>query len=453
VQEAKDEYVRLLSLEPSHREALNNLGSLLFATRHTAAARIAFAQAVARHPGDPASRVNLGTLLFKTGELAAAREEYEQALLLDPANAQAHVGLSFVLASLGDALGAETHRRAGFEKRFVIPLPYRGTGPGVSVLQLVTTTDGNVRAENFLDDRVFRTFLVVPEFYDAHTPLPAHQLVFNAIGDVEAASDALRAAASVLSVTNAPVINPPSVVMRTSRSEIARRISRIPGVVTAATATVPRELLTGPDAPATLTRHGIGFPLLVRTPGFHTGQHFLRVEHPDSLPAAVAELPGPELIVMQYLDARGADGRSRKYRVMVINGRLYPLHAAISSDWKIHYFTAEMAEHPAHRAEDAAFVSDMARVLGDKAMRALEGIQATLALDYGGIDFGVNSRGEILLFEANATMVVNPPEADERWAYRRPAIERIFRAVEAMLLERARPLDAPTDAGQAETPS
>jgi hypothetical protein len=50
----------------------------------------------------------------------------------------------------------------------------------------------------------------------------------------------------------------------------------------------------------------------------------------------------------------------------------------------------------------------------------------------------LNAAGEILLFEANATMVVNPPEPDERWAYRRPAVERIYSAVRGMLMERAK---------------
>jgi len=45
----------------------------------------------------------------------------------------------------------------------------------------------------------------------------------------------------------------------------------------------------------------------------------------------------------------------------------------------------------------------------------------------------LSGTGDLLLFEANATMVVNPPEPDERWAYRRPAVERIFAAVRRML--------------------
>ena len=76
----------------------------------------------------------------------------------------------------------------------------------------------------------------------------------------------------------------------------------------------------------------------------------------------------------------------------------------------------------------------MPGVLGARAMQALAGIQATLGLDYAGIDFGLSAAGDLLLFEANATMVVNPPEPGERWAYRRPAVERIFAAVRRKLI-------------------
>jgi len=203
-------------------------------------------------------------------------------------------------------------------------------------------------------------------------------------------------------------------------------------------ATLPRELLSAPDAVTTLARHGLRFPLLLRTPGFHTGRHFVLVSRPEELVEAIAGLPGAELTAIQYLDSRGADGKVRKYRVMMINGGLYPLHVAISSHWKIHYFTAEMAGNAEHRMEDAEFLENMPAVLGTRAMAALDDIQKMLGLDYAGVDFGLSPAGDLLLFEANATMVVNPPEPDERWAYRRSAVERIFGAVRRMLLEKAR---------------
>jgi hypothetical protein len=123
--------------------------------------------------------------------------------------------------------------------------------------------------------------------------------------------------------------------------------------------------------------------------------------------------------------------------VMMVDGQLYPLHVAISRDWKIHYYTADMADHAHHRAEDAAFLENMPAVLGPHAMTALKQIQSTLKLDYGGIDFGLNERGEVLLFEANATMAVVVPGKDECWDYRRPATEQIYIAVWKMLMNRA----------------
>jgi hypothetical protein len=226
-------------------------------------------------------------------------------------------------------------------------------------------------------------------------------------------------------------------VLATGRCEIAQRLSDVPGVVTARTTTVSREQLLAPHAATTLARLGFHFPLLLRTPGFHGGENFIRVEVLEELPAALSEVPGDDLIVIQYLDARGTDGNSRKYRVMMVDGQIYPLHVAISGDWKIHYFSADMADFPEHRAEDAAFLTDMRGVLGESAMAALRQIQERLRLDYGGIDFGLNEKGEVLLFEANATMAVLVPEKDPRWDYRRPAVEKIYCAIWTMLRRKA----------------
>ena len=459
---ARNDYIQVLQAlerQPYHVAALNNLGRTLVATGHRSAARLAYKEAVARHPSDLPSRINLGMSLFEESEMLEAQEKtteaqqlirearghFEHALGLKADYEKAHEGLSYVLGHLGEGEKAAWHRRQAFQNRYIIPLPYRGARPPVPVLMLSSTTGGNVHLQKFLNDQVFQTFVVLPEFYNVNTPLPPHQMVVNGIGDAEMSAGALTAAQSLLALTTAPVVNPPASVLATTRSNNAERLSLLPGVVTPTTVTLPRGRLCDADAVSTLAAHGFVFPLLLRAPGFHTGLHFLRVDNFEGLPAALAELPGQELIVMQYLDSRGPDGKTRKYRAMFVDGQLYPLHVAISSHWKIHYFTAEMADNPQHRAEDAAFLEDMAGVLGPMAMRALQQIQSTLALDYAGVDFGLSAQGEVLLFEANATMVVNPPEPDARWKYRRPAYDQIRRAIHQMLIERsgARQLRAP----------
>jgi hypothetical protein len=121
---------------------------------------------------------------------------------------------------------------------------------------------------------------------------------------------------------------------------------------------------------------------------------------------------------------------------MMVNGKLYPLHKAISEKWMIHYQTADMAESLAHRQEDLEFLEDMPRVLGPRAMMALGRVCDTLGLDYAGVDFSLGRNGEVLLFEANATMVAPPPSKGEKWDYRRPHVERIRSAALAMLTAR-----------------
>ena len=95
-----------------------------------------------------------------------------------------------------------------------------------------------------------------------------------------------------------------------------------------------------------------------------------------------------------------------------------------------------MAESDRHRAEDAAFLDNMPAVLGPLAMIALDRIQAMLGPDYGGIDFGLSPRGEVVLFEANATMAANPPEEHEKWHYRAPVCKKIRCAAQEILCRR-----------------
>jgi len=437
--DAVDMYNAVRQIDPSHLGALNNLGKLLFADGKKHQAQAIYGEAVAKHPDDVMTRVNLATFLIQENAPEQAREHYAHALKMDPNCREAHVGMSFVHATLGNDELAAWHRRTAFYTQCVIPLTYCGEQPPITVLALASVSGGNVRIEAFLSNRVFLQYLVATEFYNSNTALPPHQLIINAIGDADVASAALAGAQSLLANTTAPVINSPAAVLATGRCEIARRLSAVPGVVTPRTMTLSREQLAAPNALTTLVNEGFAFPLLLRTPGFHGGENFRRVETPDQLPAVLSTLPGSELTVIEYLDARAPDGKARKYRVMMIDGRLYPLHAAISNNWKIHYYTADMVEHPEHRAEEAEFLNDMPGVLGPIAMFALETIQKTLGLDYGGIDFGLNQQRQVLLFEANATMAIIPPNADPRWDYRRSAIDKILRATLTMLMNRALP--------------
>ena len=436
-QDAQLAFIGILRRHPANFSALNEFGTHLASTGAIDAACRVYAEAILHHPDNPMARVNLANLLLRANRHEEARMHYEAALKADPDHAQAHQGLGAVLADNGDRDGAREHFRKGFRAHAISALPYRGNGPPVPLLQLVSSGGGNIPTAPFLDDRVFSTSVAVTDYLDPALPLPPHRLIFNAIGDADLCEPALEAAIQLIARSRAPIINDPRAVMRSGRISNASRLAALPGVVTPRTLPVGRDFLIGNGGAAWLTQQQFTFPLLLRSPGYHTGRNFILVEREAELAAAAATLPGKELLAIEYLDARGRDGSARKYRVMLIDGKIYPLHLAISQNWKVHYFTSDMADKPDHRQEERVFLDDMRSVIGDKAMAALGAIRDALGLDYAGVDFGLNGSGDLLLFEANATMVIASPDADPRWAYRRGPITSAIDAVVAMIRRRA----------------
>ncbi len=245
---------------------------------------------------------------------------------------------------------------------------------------------------------------------------------------------------TIIGRTDRPVINPPRAVLKTGRSANVERLRGLPNVIVPRMATLPKRSLTGPQGAAIAVGHGFAFPFLVRAPGFHTGRHFIRVENPRTL-AAAADFPGDDLCLIEELDARDSDGFFRKLRVMIIDRKIYPLHLAVSRNWKVHYFRADMAESADNRAHDAAFLSDMGGVVGSprRWQRSNASMPRSISTIAGSISRSARD-GDILFFEANATMVMVPLSDDPKWDYRRPAFDNVFAGVRRMLTDRVRTL-------------
>jgi hypothetical protein len=439
---AKRTYLEILSIDPTHRLALNNLATLLYRTGYTSAARTAYRQAVAHHPDDVVAHTNLANLLYYTNQLDEALTHYRTALMLEPDHRQTHQGLALLHGKRGEEDAAGRHRDLAYRSRPAEIFPWAGDDAPVPLLLLVSALDGTLPWQRLVDDRVFQATTLTVEYVAPDAPVPAHALLFNAIGDADLCHAALVAASGLIARSPAPVLNHPDAVLRTGRVENAQRMSGIPGVIAPRICAIPREALTAPGVCTDLAARGLAFPLLVRSTGFQTGHHFEQVHDPSELTATVERLPGRELLAIEHLDARGPDGMVRKYRVMCIGGRLYPLHLAVSSTWKVHYFSSAMKGQAAFQAEERAFLADMPGVLGSRALAALECIRDRLGLDYGGIDVGRRADGELLFFEANATMRIDPPGIDRQWDYRRPAITAALDAARALLRTRALPWDS-----------
>jgi Tfp pilus assembly protein PilF len=435
--EAMHAYRDVLLVAPQHFAALTNLGTLFLEQDRPEGAETCFASALAAQPADPLAHLNRALLAVHRGAYDAARAIYEQVLgrFSDDAQAQAHAhnGLARICEALGDEVRASEHRARALAHPIVWTVPYRGTGAPLRVLVLSSARGGDLISNQFFDDRLVERTTIVPESFCA-TPLPEHDVIFNGIGEPDASSTTLACAAELIATSSAPVINHPRDVLRTDRVTMMHRLGALPGLIAPRTQRFARADVV----PARLEAAGFGYPLLVRAPGYHAGTHFVRVEDAASLRTAVASMPGEHLYVIAYHDVTSSDGWVRKYRVVFVDGHAYPIHLALARQWKVHYFSAAMAESPAHRAEEERFLVAMETELGSDGMAAIAAVNATLHLDYGGVDFGRDRAGRIVVFEANATMTINAPPDDPHWRYRRAAHASAIAAVQAMLHERAR---------------
>lgn len=419
---------------PTHAGALIALGIAAAADGRRDEARERFEAALRSESEAPDALVNVAHMVA-LDEPERARALYERALAVNPKLAEAHRGLTGLYAMLGDAAAAERHRGPGFGARPIVRLPYYGEREPIEALVLCATDGGNIPIAMLLDDRTFGINIVYPEVLDPSTVLPPHRLIVNAIGDAERGARALPAAAALAARSGAATINPPPAVARTTRVANAERLRGLVGAIVPRTVTLARSALAA-DAAGAVAAAGLTYPLLLRAPGHQMGRYLRRVDRPEDLPAAVAALPGETLLGIAFVDVRASGGAVRKYRAMIVGAAILPLHLAIGDHWKVHYFSAPMAEHPERRAEEERFLNDMPAAIGPVATAALDAIREVLGLDYAGVDFGLTADRELVVFEANAAMTAIAPDADARWDYRRAAAARVRAAIDALVRSR-----------------
>ena len=428
IEKAKSAFLEAIRIMPTHFGAWVNLGNLLFETGYASAAHTAYTAAVTYHPEQASAHVNLGNVLLHMGNPDAAQTHFNTALGIDPEFPEAHQGLASVYHRQGNLDRADYHRNRGFGGKPVSFVPCRGAGKPASLLILASSREGNVPWRFLIDQRLFEATIVAVECFEPLQALPEHSLLFNAIGDADLCREGLEIACMLARRSASPSINSPDAVLRTGRLDNAARLAKLPGVIAPEIRMLSKAAL--------LSESDLTFPLLLRSPGFHGGNYFVRVDDRDALQAALSELPGEELFAMTYLESRHEDGLFRKFRVMSIDGALYPVHMAASRQWKVHYFSSDMAENASCRKEEEAFLNDFSAYLGAARVSALEAVGRSLGLDYCGMDFGIGRDGSLLLYEANAAMNIVAPTSEKMWDYRRPAITNALMAARRMFAER-----------------
>ena len=181
---------------------------------------------------------------------------------------------------------------------------------------------------------------------------------------------------------------------------------------------------------------GWGFPIIVRPVGSHAGKGLERVDDPAALAAYLAEAPTELFYVSPFVDYASPDGRFRKYRVVLFDGRPYLAHMAVGDRWMVHYLNAGMDQDPAKRAEEAAAMDGFDQGFARRHAAALAAMHARLGLDLFAIDCAEAPDGSLLVFEADVAMVVHDLDPADLYPYKKPQMRRLFDAFEGFLRAR-----------------
>ncbi len=419
--------------DPAVASSLHNLGLALRDQGALSEAAAAHAQALAiwrdtlppTHPLIVKALVALGSVARARGDLAACVPFYEAAIAADPGHAQARHALAQTLRQLGRDTEAALARAQALRLLNVFVQP--ALHPVMTVLIPSLDETGNVPVEFLLpDERYTRIWWFLGTDRGTKPPaLPPYDIVFNGVADPDSGGAAVAVLQHFAASCRRPFLNPPDKVARTRRDLLPALANAIPGLLIPAISRLP-----GRPTRASAKACGIAPPVLLRPAGTHGGEGLRLLENWEAW-EDVGEADAWYLSA--YHDCQGPDGSFRKYRVVFVDRVPFPYHLAISPNWLVHYFSADMPAHPWKLAEEAAFLADPARVLGPVAWGAVAALGKALDLDYAGVDFAVLPDGRALIFEANATMLVHPEAPDGPLAFKNTAVSAIVAAVAGML--------------------
>jgi tetratricopeptide (TPR) repeat protein len=421
-----------VALNPEHALAHLNLGNLYGELEKGEEAIAHLREAISLEPTLKEAHASLGSLYLLTGQKAEAEQYSWLALAIDPAMVVPHQNLAALLDERGETAAAREHRDAAYTRQNVFvdvaPRPRR------RVLILSTAESGNVPFRYLLPRERYTRINWVIEYAgaDQAASLPPYDLVFNAVGDPDLAGPTEAPTARFLETCDVPVFNDPASVRRTARNMIPDLLSGIADVTAPRTLRVSSDVVAGGGLGAAVARGGFMAPVLIRPIGSHGGQGLIRVDDAGAIGEAHLS-PGRDAYVTAFRDYRSADGAWRKYRMIFVDRRPYPYHLAISDNWMVHHGTADMTKRPDRMAEELRFLEDPESAIGARALAAIAAVGQRLDLDYAGADFAVLPDGSVLVFEANANMLVHPEEADSPLAPKNPHVRRILDAFETMI--------------------
>jgi tetratricopeptide (TPR) repeat protein len=436
-QDAITLYLQALTLNPGHWPSRTNLVQALMATQQFLLAKLLLTELAEERPQDAQIHNQLGKLHFELNELETAIECFRQAVVLNPRDSDSIYWIGGIKQMMGEIETAEAAYARAAQLQPLIRRPAASFPGQFRVLALFAPFAGNMPTGYLFKDSPYDTdtlAVFASSEYDVELLKQDVHVVVNLVSDADQADTLLPLAADLVGRLGKPTVNDPRKIQRTARDAVADLLEGIAGC------RIPKIVRQKAGTDLANPRLWAGLPfsstILTRPVGTHGGDDFEKIEGPVELASFLRRRPDTDRYLIEYIDYRSTDSFFRKYRFIFVDGQILPYHLAIAADWKVHHDSTDMVNCPWMQREEEAFLSDPGTVFNSDHYRMLRTIERRIGLEYFGIDCGLDRAGNLVVFEANASMLVH--EHNEEFPYKTPFVHRIKTAFDEMLRRMAK---------------
>ena len=450
--EAEEFARKAIAIDGQSAEAWANLGIALTKMACHEEALQAYDRALGCNPGYARAWLNKAVALLELKRYDEALQACEEALKRDPNQHELLHKKSLILKELGKLAEARKAYLTSLAMRIVkSPVFIAERRATQKADALIVNPDPRIdesqksfetlhlESPNFplqLAHRLARDFHFSFVFHcdaasdSARRQIPQPDIVINNCVNAEAilSEGSLPRLIDLVDGFHVPVVNHPSKAVQSGRDKMAKLLENIPGVVVPKTMRFFPQGRT-PEQLADEIEAQFDYPLIVRS---LTAQRGMGMEKADSreelIKALSAEKLGKGFFVTQFMDARRGDELFRKIRASIVGDEIIVVRVDFDPGWKVHGGRSGRRisfylENPRLLEVEKQVCADPEKELGRPAMQSLGAIRDRIPLDIFGMDFNVDADGQVVFYEANATMnllstaqaeVANPKEADDR---------------------------------------
>jgi glutathione synthase/RimK-type ligase-like ATP-grasp enzyme len=386
----------------------------------------------------------LGRLLQSGVDFPLLGPQLQARLEKDPADANATLDIStllFLTAHSGNRPFAFDYQQRALAMRRIYSLQ-PPAAPALRLLVLMAPGDmtSNTPVDCLLEGSEVAVTLLYVLRDQPLPPLPEHDVVFVAIGESRENQSLLHQLADLPAVTTKPVINAPDRIAFIARNRASELLESVPGVVIPATVQVERNTLLnvsrGSQRLDVVLPKG-RFPIIARPLDSQGGKDLDKLDDAEALGRYLDRVRASGFFISNFIDYRAADGQFKKLRVVLVDGRPFASHMAISSHWMIHYVNAGMHESSAKRSEEAHFFATFGTAFANRHSQSLAAICERVRLDYFSIDCAEMPDGSLLVFEVDNAGIVHDLDDPTMYPYKPPAMRKVFDAFRTLLTTRA----------------